>query len=996
MQKKRFMKIRTAFAVLGIFAFISVVRIGSTSSNKAAAAEATAVDSKWLSFQDAVDFSVEVKKTDWYRIDIVGQVTGSRAATFLLYVNNSPRGEYSLPAAEENQSAQAHGPQYVYLSEGHHTLRFILKTRAGTALIEQLMVEEQTAPPLSKIVGVSQDTGDLIVATLNVRDVQFGAAGDGKTDDTEAIQQALDMAYNMGGGIVFLPSGRYKIDGHLVVPDNIVMRGEWHKPGTENDNSRETILLAYSGRGDAEGQPLIVGGHGSTVIDLSIFYPEQTVDDIQPYPWAIANIDAGGQTQLSVRNVTLYNAYRGINLSRKNGSSQKIDQVYGTVLHEGILIDNVWVIPEFANIKFNNSIWSNSGLENAPRQENERQALLEYTSQNAIGITSRRGGNTFMYNIDIDPDELKIGILLADGDESININTRGTRGLLTNIHETTVKPEFIAKAGLVVADDVVGSNQFSYSFAQERHPDSTTFIDVRQPPYKAVGDGVADDTKAIQKALDMAGRIAGSEPGGKGPSDLKPGGTVFLSPGNYKISGTLNIPAGVELRGAFEAPYNNVNLDSATLLAYHDRGNEEGDPFIRLKENSGIHGVTIRYPEQLIDDIQPYPWTIQADGDRAWVEYVSIVNGYNLINMYDAKCDNCLVKGVFATALNKGIYFGGGSTGEQLESNTITPATWLGSNYPDISNFSLRDMDDEANSKLSDRTGNHTKAFVIGAANRLQAFSNFAFTINEGFNFVEQNGQGCTNCTLFKPGVESGARFGIRFGAGEHIDLVGVAVGGTGHTPGSSGDKMHDVLAEESFTGNATMYGRLNWGKGDDILSDHVRILEPGQGERANGHTNVALGKPVAVDSTKPYEPHRPDLYPASNPTSEGAVDGSRLTGWVSDDEDAPHWLQVDLLQEYTLSSWQVFNSGVAGESPQTITRDAQLQVSGDGTDWQTVDSVEGNVERVIDRSLGQDITARYVRLLITDPVQSGLGSSTAQIQEFRVFGVPADENQPE
>ncbi|MCC2687005.1 MAG: hypothetical protein K0R75_3904, partial [Paenibacillaceae bacterium] len=46
MQKKRFMKIRTAFAVLGIFAFIIVVLIGSTSSNKAAAAEATAVDSK--------------------------------------------------------------------------------------------------------------------------------------------------------------------------------------------------------------------------------------------------------------------------------------------------------------------------------------------------------------------------------------------------------------------------------------------------------------------------------------------------------------------------------------------------------------------------------------------------------------------------------------------------------------------------------------------------------------------------------------------------------------------------------------------------------------------------------------------------------------------------------------------------------------------------------------------------------------------------------------
>lgn len=49
--------------------------------------------------------------------------------------------------------------------------------------------------------------------------VKVKATGDGRTDDTAAIQQAVNSAANKGeGGVVFLPSGRYRITRSILIP----------------------------------------------------------------------------------------------------------------------------------------------------------------------------------------------------------------------------------------------------------------------------------------------------------------------------------------------------------------------------------------------------------------------------------------------------------------------------------------------------------------------------------------------------------------------------------------------------------------------------------------------------------------------------------------------------------------------------------------------------------------------------------------------------------
>ncbi|MES2172447.1 MAG: glycosyl hydrolase family 28-related protein [Pseudomonadota bacterium] len=86
--------------------------------------------------------------------------------------------------------------------------------------------------------------------------VTVTAKGDGRTDDSAAIQQALDQARDKTGhGIVFLPSGSYRISRTLVVPAGVRIYGV--------GPTRPVILLAANTPGFQKGvSTMIVFGGG--------------------------------------------------------------------------------------------------------------------------------------------------------------------------------------------------------------------------------------------------------------------------------------------------------------------------------------------------------------------------------------------------------------------------------------------------------------------------------------------------------------------------------------------------------------------------------------------------------------------------------------------------------------------------------------------------------------------------------------------------------------
>jgi polygalacturonase len=93
------------------------------------------------------------------------------------------------------------------------------------------------------------DIADRTIAAQGFEDVmQFGAVADGKTDDTAALQRAIDAAGKHGGG-VFLPPGVY-VTRELKIRAGVALLGV---PGWN-----------YSAPARCSGCVLLVEPHGGT------------------------------------------------------------------------------------------------------------------------------------------------------------------------------------------------------------------------------------------------------------------------------------------------------------------------------------------------------------------------------------------------------------------------------------------------------------------------------------------------------------------------------------------------------------------------------------------------------------------------------------------------------------------------------------------------------------------------------------------------------------
>lgn len=86
-------------------------------------------------------------------------------------------------------------------------------------------------------------SGQECPAAYNVR--EYGAKGDGVTDDTHAIQSLLDYVMDHGGGTVYFPNGHYRL---ATIQDNYQVKAHLIiKPKTSGSNVRDYVMIRLLG-----------------------------------------------------------------------------------------------------------------------------------------------------------------------------------------------------------------------------------------------------------------------------------------------------------------------------------------------------------------------------------------------------------------------------------------------------------------------------------------------------------------------------------------------------------------------------------------------------------------------------------------------------------------------------------------------------------------------------------------------------------------------------
>jgi len=232
-------------------------------------------------------------------------------------------------------------------------------------------------------------SGSAVVATAhNVDARQHGAKGDGKTDDTKALQAALDAAAK-SGPICHVPSGLYRLDGSLTVPPGVTLcGGSGGVPHSEHPIG--TVVLAYGGRGRADGEPLITLKPNAVVRTLLVHYPEQTLPEVAAYPWTVR---ADGEL-CQILDLTITNPYQAIDVGTKWNELHLIRNVFACPLKTGIYIDQCTDIGRIENVHFNPNFWTRMALKPAfPGGD-----IKAYLEKNLVGFKIGRTDWEFISN----------------------------------------------------------------------------------------------------------------------------------------------------------------------------------------------------------------------------------------------------------------------------------------------------------------------------------------------------------------------------------------------------------------------------------------------------------------------------------------------------------------------------------------------------------------------------------------------------------------------
>ena len=179
-------------------------------------------------------------------------------------------------------------------------------------------------------------------------------------DNSPSLQALLDQAKAEGGGIVFLPPGRFNFRQALTIPAGVELKGSVDVPSVPMGPG--SVMEIYAGKGDPEGKPFINMEAGSGIRGLVMNYPEQKIQllanggDIHKYPYTIR-----GNADVYIVNIGFRACYHGIDLFTNKCDNHFVDYPAGHVFRTGIRVGGGSKGGHIYNAQFNQIAYGSGG-----------------------------------------------------------------------------------------------------------------------------------------------------------------------------------------------------------------------------------------------------------------------------------------------------------------------------------------------------------------------------------------------------------------------------------------------------------------------------------------------------------------------------------------------------------------------------------------------------------------------------------------------------------
>ena len=442
-----------------------------------------------------------------------------------------------------------------------------------------------------------------IVVNMELPNATYNFDKTGSSDCSSVLQQALDNLALNGGGTIYIPSGKYRLNNHINIPNRVTLVGDFYGPDASDYG---TVFLCYKphdGSATFYNDSQVHVNSNAAINGFTFYYPNQNINSVVEYGYTISVFN---NAAANLANLFFINSYNGITINEPTsggGELGNIENVYGTFLKNGIRAYSQTDVGYWTNINMSPSYYANAL--SAYRCSNS-SALYSYTRTNLTAFTLGDLDDYGLHHINVDNAE--IGIYFPEECvrpvqaywgflNDVNLTDCLTGVICRGIYSQGAAVFTHSQLGTIVNTTRYGMIKLAKSSYDSILGEGKTIIENGSETYEVpptVDDSYTYNIPNYLYYFDSFDASGATDISGALQTEINKiytGGLIVLKNGTYRLDNPITIPSNTMLT-SFGASYTRSahgegSNELVKFISYSD------DACVKLSSGSGINGIRI-------------------------------------------------------------------------------------------------------------------------------------------------------------------------------------------------------------------------------------------------------------------------------------------------------------------------------------------------------------------------------------------------------------------